>query len=141
MPLSGYFQSPKTIDKIVANYFSRKGFQLMALPSLELNSLLNQLGQVGKGLSDLGAAEGAAGNLSICFREPLDVTVLFPKTQIVELPIPVPDLAGATLIVTGSGRRLRAIIEHLLRTSLVSLWKPAGEQEGCLLRRIAHSNG
>ena len=78
---------------------------------LELNSLLNQLGHVGKRLSDIGAAEGAAGNLSICFREPLDVTILFPKMEMVELPIPAPDLAGATLIVTGSGRRLRDIIE------------------------------
>jgi len=78
---------------------------------LELASLLNQLGWVGKRLSDMGAAEGAAGNLSICFRKPLDVTTLFPKMQIVELPVPAPDLAGATLIVTGSGRRLRDIID------------------------------
>jgi rhamnulose-1-phosphate aldolase len=81
------------------------------MASLELNSLLNQLGQVGKRLSDIGAAEGAAGNLSICFREPLDVTGLFPKMEIVELPVQVPDLAGGTLIVTGSGRRLRDILE------------------------------
>lgn len=79
--------------------------------SLELNSLLDQLGQVGKTLSDIGAAEGAAGNLSICFRESLDVTGVFPKLQIVELPVSAPDLAGATLIVTGSGRRLRDIID------------------------------
>jgi rhamnulose-1-phosphate aldolase len=83
----------------------------MVSQSLELNSLLDQLGKVGKALSDIGAAEGAAGNLSICFREPLDVTVLFPNMQIVELPVPASDLAGATLIVTGSGRRLRDIIE------------------------------
>jgi rhamnulose-1-phosphate aldolase len=83
----------------------------MASQSLELNSLLNQLGEVGKRLSDIDAAEGAAGNLSICFREPLDVTLLFPNMQIVELPVPAPDLAGATLIVTGSGRRLRDIME------------------------------
>ena len=79
--------------------------------SFELNAFLNQLGQVGKTLSEIGAAEGAAGNLSICFREPLDVTVLFPKMQIIELPVLAPDLAGATLIVTGSGRRLREILD------------------------------
>jgi rhamnulose-1-phosphate aldolase len=79
--------------------------------SLELNLLLDQLGQIGKRLSDMGAAEGAAGNLSICFRERLDVTVLFPKMQIVELPVPAPELANATLIVTGSGRRLRDITD------------------------------
>jgi len=83
----------------------------MAFTSLELPSLLDQLGQIGKTLSEIDAAEGAAGNLSICFRESLDVTALFPKMQIVDLPVPAPDLAGATLIVTGSGRRLRDIID------------------------------
>ncbi|HUE98080.1 MAG TPA: rhamnulose-1-phosphate aldolase, partial [Anaerolineales bacterium] len=79
--------------------------------SLEMDQLLHQLGQVGKRLSDIGAAEGAAGNLSICFRQSLDVTAPFPCMQIIELPVPAPDLAGATLIVTGSGRRLRDIID------------------------------
>ena len=79
--------------------------------ALELNSLLTQLGQVGKRLSDLGAAEAAAGNLSICFRESLELTPSFPLMQRIELPVPAPDLAGATLIVTGSGRRLRDIFE------------------------------
>jgi len=83
----------------------------MVSRSLELNVLLDQLGQVGKTLSEIGAAEGAAGNLSICFREALDVTALFPKMQIMELPVLAPDLAGATLIVTGSGRRLRDILD------------------------------
>ena len=83
----------------------------MASIPLELGQLLHQLGQVGKRLSDTGAAEGAAGNLSICFREPLDITACFPSMQIVELPVPAPELAGATLIVTGSGRRLRDIID------------------------------
>jgi rhamnulose-1-phosphate aldolase len=81
------------------------------MASLELNLLLEQLAQVGKRLSDIGAAEGAAGNLSICFREALDISTLFPKMEIVELPLLAPDLAGATLIVTGSGRRLRDILE------------------------------
>jgi rhamnulose-1-phosphate aldolase len=82
----------------------------MSSTLLELDQLLNQLGQVGKRLSDIGAAEGAAGNLSICFREPLTITTYFPNMQIVELPVPAPELAGATLIVTGSGRRLRDIL-------------------------------
>lgn len=84
---------------------------MMTSISLELDSLLYQLGQVGKRLSDIGAAEGAAGNLSICFREPLKITTHFPHMQIIELPVLAPELAGATLIVTGSGRRLRDIAD------------------------------
>lgn len=83
----------------------------MASTSFELDQLLYQLGQVGKQLSDIGAAEGAAGNLSVCFRGGLDVGGCFPAMEIVELPVPAPDLAGATLIVTGSGRRLRDLVE------------------------------
>ncbi|MGB8983498.1 MAG: class II aldolase/adducin family protein [Anaerolineales bacterium] len=79
--------------------------------SLELDSLLSELGQVGKRLSEIGAAEGAAGNLSICLREPVEVAARFPNMQPIELPVSAPDLAGATLIVTGSGRRLREIAE------------------------------
>ena len=79
--------------------------------SLDLDLLLNQLGKLGKRLSDIGAAEGAAGNVSVCFRESLNITALFPYMQIIELPLPAPKLAGATLIITGSGRRLREIME------------------------------
>ena len=79
--------------------------------ALDINGLLDQLGQVGKRLSDIGAAEGAAGNVSICVREPLDFIAHFPHMQYVELPVPAPHLAGATVIVSGSGRRLRDIFD------------------------------
>lgn len=82
----------------------------MAYIASELDRLLQQLGEVGKRLSEMGAAEGAAGNLSICLREHLDVTSYFPCAQIIDLPVSAPDLEGATLIVTGSGRRLREIL-------------------------------
>jgi rhamnulose-1-phosphate aldolase len=83
----------------------------MASISLELDSLLHQLGQVGKRLTEIGAAEGAAGNLSICFHETLNISIYFPHMEIIELPVPAPELAGATLIITGSGRRLRDIAD------------------------------
>lgn len=94
---------------------------------LELNQLLNQLGQVGKRLSEMGAAEAAAGNLSICFREPLDLRGCFPQVQSVELPVPAPDLAGATLIVSGSGRRLRDILELPTANLACIVVEPGGE--------------
>ena len=78
--------------------------------SLDLGLVLDQLGQVGKRLSDIGAAEGAAGNISVCFRESLKVASVFPQVQTIELPVAVPKLAGATLMVTGSGRRLSRVL-------------------------------
>lgn len=83
----------------------------MASKPLDLDHLLIQMGQVGKRLSDIGAAEGSAGNLSVCFRERLELGTYFPEEQRVELPVPAPDLAEATVIVSGAGRRLRDIIE------------------------------
>ncbi|GAB4458897.1 MAG: rhamnulose-1-phosphate aldolase [Anaerolineales bacterium] len=79
--------------------------------SMDFLRLIDQIGQAGRRLSELGAAEGAAGNISVCLREPLDVTGAFPFEQAVDLPLPVPELAGTTLIVTGSGRRLREIAD------------------------------
>ena len=101
----------------------------MASRSLELNVLLSQLGEVGKRLSDIGAAEAAAGNLSISVREHLDITMCFPNMQIMELPVPAPDLAGATLIVSGSGRRLRDILE-VPTANLACIFVEAGGRTG-----------
>ena len=76
-----------------------------------LGELLKQMGEVGKQLSEIGASEGAAGNISICVRQPLNITEFFPDITMIDLPVPAPDLVGANLIVTGSGRRLREIAD------------------------------
>src|SRR5215211_2627391 len=83
----------------------------MVLNSSSLGPLLKQMGDVGKQLSEIGATEGAAGNISICVRDTLDVREYFPQMKEIELPTPAPDLAGATLIATCSGRRLRDVAE------------------------------
>ncbi len=76
-----------------------------------VEQLVKEMGEVGKRLSEMGATEGAAGNISICVRGILDVEEYFPCMAMIDLPEPAPDLAGATLIVTGSGRRLREITD------------------------------
>lgn len=77
-----------------------------------IDRLLRQIGQTGKRLSDIGSAEGAAGNISVCVRGPLEVGLLFPQIQNMQLPHAAPELAGATVIVSGSGCRLRDIAEE-----------------------------
>ena len=83
----------------------------MILNSLSVELLLKEMGEVGKRLAEMGATEGAAGNLSICARDTLEVREFFPQMTMIELPTPAPDLAGTTILVTGSGRRLRDIAE------------------------------
>ena len=81
----------------------------MILNSSAVAPLLKQMGEVGKRLSEIGATEGAAGNISICTRDTLEVREFFPQMNMMNLPVPAPDLAGATVLATGSGRRLRDI--------------------------------
>jgi rhamnulose-1-phosphate aldolase len=78
-------------------------------PYPELDALLDMIGQAGFHLAEIEASEGAAGNISICLRWPIEVRNYFPVQGELALPEPVPELAGTTFIVSGSGRRLREI--------------------------------
>lgn len=67
----------------------------------------------------LGAAEGAAGNLSIFVRT--SEAPPYPEQATIALPVNVLALAGGWLIVTGSGRRLRDV-RHSPQTTLCWLY-------------------
>ncbi len=82
---------------------------MLQVPYPDLNELLEKMGEAGRRLSDIGASEAAAGNISICLRWPVDLSERFPLTEEIDLPQPVPELAGALFLVSGSGRRLREI--------------------------------
>ena len=79
-------------------------------PYPELDDLLTMMGEAGKHLAEIEASEGAAGNISVCMRWQIEPRNIFPVEDEIKLPQPVPELAGAAFLVTGSGRRLREII-------------------------------
>ncbi len=79
---------------------------MIEAPYPELNDLLTMMGEAGRHLAEIEASEGAAGNISVCLRWPIEVRTRFPVVDDFELPQPVPELAGATFLVSGSGRRL-----------------------------------
>ncbi|HET9914318.1 MAG TPA: class II aldolase/adducin family protein [Anaerolineales bacterium] len=85
---------------------------MLQAPYPELDDLLEMMGESGKRISDIEASEGAAGNISVCLRWPIELRTRFPLMEEIELPQPVPELAGATFLVSGSGRRLREIIDE-----------------------------
>lgn len=85
---------------------------MIEAPYPELDELLTMMGEAGRHLAEIEACEGAAGNISICFRWQVDVRSRFPQVEEIALPQPVPELAGATFLVSGSGRRLREIIDE-----------------------------
>lgn len=82
---------------------------MLQTPYPELDDLLEMMGEAGRHLAAIEASEGAAGNISVCLRWPMEPRTRFPVMEKIELPQAVPELAGATFLVTGSGRRLREL--------------------------------
>jgi rhamnulose-1-phosphate aldolase len=79
-------------------------------PYPELDELMTLIGEAGERLSEIGASEAAAGNISVYLGWPLDPRRRFPHVETINLPAVVPELAGGSFLVSGSGRRLREII-------------------------------
>jgi rhamnulose-1-phosphate aldolase len=81
-------------------------------PYPELDELISSIGEAGQRLSEIEASEGAAGNISVFLGWSVEPRRRFPIVKTIELPTAVPDLAHGTLLITGSGRRLREIIQN-----------------------------
>ncbi len=85
---------------------------MLETPYPELDDMLRMMGEAGRHLADIEASEGAAGNISVCMRWPVEPRSRFQVMTEIELPQSVPELAHATFLVSGSGRRLREIIDE-----------------------------
>jgi rhamnulose-1-phosphate aldolase len=81
----------------------------MTAPFPDLDELLENMGQAGARISEIDASEAGAGNISLSLGWNPEVRRRFPLQEELVLPTTVPALAGHTLLVTGSGRRLREI--------------------------------
>lgn len=77
-----------------------------------LTEILESMGAAGRRLNDIDAVEAGAGNLSVVIAGELDTSELFDATREIELPLEAPALAGYTVLVTGSGCRLRGVISN-----------------------------
>ena len=80
-------------------------------PFPDLDEIMEAIGDAGRRLSEIEATEGAAGNISVFMGWPIDPRRKFPIAETIDLPEPLPDLAGKCFLVTGSGRRLREIVQ------------------------------
>lgn len=80
-------------------------------PYPELDELLTLVGEAGQRLSEIEASEGAAGNISVYIGWQIDPRRRFPLVERIVLPMTIPEVAGKAFLVTGSGRRLREIIQ------------------------------
>ncbi len=80
-------------------------------PFPELDELMVLIGEAGLRMSEIEATEGAAGNISVYIGWQIEPRRRFPLSETIVLPEPVPELAHKALLVTGSGRRLREIMQ------------------------------
>ena len=78
-------------------------------PLPDLDEMLASMGEGGRRIALLDAGEGAAGNISVCVGWPIEIRRRFPVSEPIVLSVPAPHLGGHTILVTGSGRRLRDI--------------------------------
>lgn len=67
------------------------------------------MGVAGARLDAIHACEAGAGNISFAFKEAPGLEEVFPLAEPYTLPAEVPHLAGWTVLVTGSGQRLRDV--------------------------------
>jgi rhamnulose-1-phosphate aldolase len=81
-------------------------------PYPDLAEFLELMGEAGERLSEINASEGAAGNLSIFIGWPVEPRRTFPIVQPIQLPGPAPHLEGGSILMSGSGRRLREILQN-----------------------------
>ena len=72
---------------------------MISEPYPELDDILEMMGEAGSHLAEMEASEGAAGNISVCIRWRLDPRTRFPVVDTIDLPQPVPELAGLAVIL------------------------------------------
>lgn len=87
-------------------------------------TLLAAIGAVGARMVQLGAAEGAAGNISVFVRQ-LTPDARFTEQELFALPVAVPALVDGWIVVSASGQRL-GDIAHAPETTLCLLQIQAG---------------
>ncbi len=92
-----------------------------------LDMLVRELGDAGRRMVELNAAEGSAGNLSIWARD-LELPTWMPARGVIDLPAVAPALAGGWVLVTGSARRLRDIERAPEKTLCLLQILPGGTQ-------------
>ena len=96
-------------------------------PYPELDEFLQLIGEAGVRLSEINASEGAAGNLSVYMGWPVDPRRKFPLVETIQLPVKTPHLAGGSMLMSGSGRRLREILADPIANLGFVTFDPGGE--------------
>lgn len=89
---------------------------------MKFEEIVLDMGRAGQQVTVLGAAEGAAGNISVFTRRLEDIPGSYQETGTISLPTPAHALSGGWVVISGTGKRLRDIADHPEKTvSLVQV--------------------
>lgn len=92
------------------------------------DELVEAIGEAGQQMVQLGAAEGAAGNISVFVGPHFTPDPRWRQQRELRLPTAVPALAHGWVVVTGAGRRLRDIARRPQTTLCLLKIHPGGTQ-------------
>lgn len=86
------------------------------------DQIIRDMGQAGRQVTVLGAAEASAGNISVFTRQLENIPASCKETGTISLPTPAHSLSGGWVVITGTGKRLRDIADNPEKTvSLVQI--------------------
>lgn len=77
--------------------------------SYTLDQIIEDMGETGVQVTELGAAEGSAGNISVFVKQLEGVNNRFPLQGEMDLPAKVSALVDGWVVITATGRRLRDV--------------------------------
>ncbi len=82
----------------------------MDMPT-SITATIREIARAGRRIHELGASEGAAGNLSVFHGEVAELVPQFSRREPLLLPIAVPPPRDGVFVVTGSGIRLHEVMD------------------------------
>ena len=96
--------------------------------SIDLLTIIEEMGRTGLEMTLMQSAEGASGNISVFVRELVGLNKHFTQIKPIKLPGKLTGLANGWLVVTAAGNRLRDITSSPEENLCVLNFLPDGEQ-------------
>ncbi|MBQ7257644.1 MAG: class II aldolase/adducin family protein [Abditibacteriota bacterium] len=79
---------------------------------MNLDKILKSIGETGRDIYNKDAGEGSSGNISCFYKEKFKDKLLFTEFEEIDLPFISPNLVGGSVLITGSGCRLRDLYDY-----------------------------